>query len=155
MLSRSGVHAIRAMVALAALTPGEFCGVSSIARSTGSPRNYLGKLLLQLSRRGLVESRKGLGGGFRLSQSTDKICLLDVISAIEDVGRWTECALSNGECSDATPCLVHKRWSRAREAFLSFLRDTTIGELAADHPLLYEDNPVTTIDQVRHITRNN
>ena len=145
MLSRSGIHAIRAMVALTAMTPDEYCGVSSIARSTGSPRNYLGKLLLQLSRRGLVESRKGLGGGFRLSRRPEQISLLDVISAIEDVGRWTECALAGRVCSDATPCMVHTRWAHARNAFLSFLRDTNIAELATSHHLSPRSDPIRSI----------
>jgi Rrf2 family protein len=143
MLSRSGIHAIRALVALAAQGADEYCGVSMIARATGSPRNYLGKLLLQLSRRGLVESRKGLGGGFRLARRPEQICLLEVIAAIEDVGRWTECALAGRTCSDLTPCMVHSRWSRARDAFLSFLRDTNIAELAVNHGSLPEDAPRT------------
>ena len=141
MLSRSGIHAIRAMVALAAQGTEEYCDVAKIARSTGSPRNYLGKLLLQLSRRGLVESRKGLGGGFRLAQRSDQICLLDVMSAIEDTNRWTECALSGRACSETNPCMVHTRWLRAREAFLSFLRETNIAELAATHPNIDQSAP--------------
>ena len=151
MLSRSGIHAIRAMVALATQGPDEYCDVAKVARFTGSPRNYLGKLLLQLSRRGLVESRKGLGGGFRLAQRPDQICLLDVISAIEDTARWTECALSGRACSDATPCMVHTRWIRARDAFMSFLRETTIAELAMNHPKIDQSAPELARD-IRTLT---
>jgi Rrf2 family protein len=133
MLSQSGIHAIRAMVALAALPESEYRGVAEIAHSTNSPRNYLGKLLLQLSRHGLVESRKGLGGGFRLSRPAQEVTLYDVMDSIEDIGRWTECAFANRACSDANPCMVHGRWSHAREAFLAFLRDTNIAELAHNH----------------------
>src|SRR5262249_59981415 len=104
MLSQSGIHAIRAMVALASLPENEYCGVAEIARSTGSPRNYLGKLLLQLSRHGLVLSRKGLGGGFRLSRPAAQIRLIDVMASIEDVGRWSACVFTNGVCSDVNPC---------------------------------------------------
>jgi Rrf2 family protein len=141
MLSQSAIHAIRAMVALATQRPDEYCGVSSIARVTGSPRNYLGKLLLQLSRRNLVESRKGLGGGFKLAKRADQICLLDVIAAIEDTTRWTECALSGRACSESDPCMVHFRWLHAREAFLAFLRETNIAELAVNHPNIDELDP--------------
>lgn len=130
MLSQSGIHAIRAVVALAEVPEAAYCGVPEIARSTGSPRNYLGKLLLQLSRHGLVESRKGLGGGFRLARPAAEIRLIDVMASIEDVGRWSACVFTSGICSDTNPCMVHTRWSRAREAFLAFLRDTTIAELA-------------------------
>ena len=130
MLSQSGIHAIRAIVALAEVPEAEYCGVPEIARSTGSPRHYLGKILLQLSRHGLVESRKGLGGGFRLARPAAQIRLIDVMASIEDVSRWSACVFTSGICSDTQPCMVHTRWSRAREAFLAFLRDTTIAELA-------------------------
>jgi len=132
MLSRSGVHAIGAAVTLAIQPPAEYCGVSTIAHATGAPRNYLGKLLLQLSRHGLVESRKGLGGGFRLARPADQICLFDVIAAIEDVHRLSACVFSSGTCSDAKPCMLHARWSRVRDAFVTFLRETTVAELAAN-----------------------
>jgi Rrf2 family protein len=133
MLSQSGIHAIRAVVALAELPESAYRGVPEIARSTGAPRNYLGKLLLQLSRCGIVESRKGLGGGFRLARPATKIRLIDVMAGIEDVGRWSACVFTGDVCSDANPCMVHARWSHAREAFLVFLRDTTVAELATHH----------------------
>ncbi len=130
MLSQSGIHAIRAVVALAGVPEAEYCGVPEIARSTGSPRNYLGKILLQLSRHGLVESRKGLGGGFRLARPAAEIRLIDVMASIEDVSRWSACVFTSGICSDTQPCMVHTRWSNARDAFLTFLHDTTVAELA-------------------------
>ena len=138
MLTQSGIHAIRAVVALAEMPEAAYCGVPEIARSTGSPRNYLGKILLQLSRHGLVESRKGLGGGFRLARPAAQIRLIDVMASIEDVSRWSACVFTSGICSDTNPCMVHTRWSRAREAFLSFLRDTTIAELATHHQKIAE-----------------
>lgn len=133
MLSQSGIHAVRAMVALASMPPDQYRGAADIAQSTGSPRNYTGKLLLQLARHGLVESRKGLGGGFRLAQPAHTIRLYDVMGAIEDISRWTTCALMLDTCSDTTPGIVHDRWERARDAFLAFLKDTTIAELAINH----------------------
>jgi Rrf2 family protein len=128
-LSRSCVHAIRAVVALAELPPGDYCGTSAIAASTGAPRNYLGKLLLQLSRRGLVESQKGLGGGFRLAQRPDQFSLHAVVESIEDVARWKECAFGGKACSQETPCALHDRWGVVRSAYLSLLSNTSIAEL--------------------------
>lgn len=135
MLSRSCVHAIRAVVVLASLPPGAYCGTSAIADTTGAPRNYLGKLLLQLSRRGIVESQKGLGGGFRLAQSPDKISLHAVVESIEDVSRWQECAFGGKQCSDETPCPLHHRWGAVRTAYLSLLTNTSVAELVVSDAL--------------------
>jgi DNA-binding IscR family transcriptional regulator len=55
--------------------------------------------------------------------------------------RWTECALSGRACSESDPCMVHFRWLHAREAFLAFLRETNIAELAVNHPNIDELDP--------------
>lgn len=131
MLTRSATHAIRAMVALAALAPGEYGRTSEIAELAGVPRNYLGKILFLMSRRGLVESQRGLGGGFRLSRSADRISLHDVIDSVEDITRWNECAFGEKSCSEDHPCALHGRWGRVRDAYFSLLKDTSVGELLA------------------------
>jgi Rrf2 family protein len=133
MFSKSGVHAVRALVVLAELPRGEYQGASAIADRTNAPRNYLGKLLQSLSRRGLVESQKGLGGGFRLSRNPADISLFDVIDAIEDVSRWTECILGNPSCSDGHPCAVHDHWGPVRDAYLDLLHNTRIVDLTPAH----------------------
>lgn len=129
MLTRSGVHAIQALVTLAGLEPGSFRGTSEIAAATGAPANYLGKLLLLLSRRGLVESRKGLGGGFRLARRADQITLREVVESIENTVRWKECAFGGKSCESISPCTIHERWIHVRDAYLSFLFNTTIADL--------------------------
>jgi Rrf2 family protein len=129
MLSKSGVHAVRALVVLAELPVTEYQGAAAIADKTDAPRNYLGKLLQLLSRRGLVESQKGLGGGFRLARDPAQISLFDVIDAIEDVSRWTDCILGNPECSEGNPCAVHDRWGPVRDAYLQLLKNTKIVDI--------------------------
>jgi len=90
-----------------------------------------------------VDSQKGLGGGFRLSRSPEEISLLDVIESIEDVARWKECAFGGKVCSDATPCVVHHRWTHVREAYMSFLRGTSVAELVANRAL---NDQITSLD---------
>ena len=129
MLSKSGVHAVRALVVLAELPSGDYRGAVSIAGQTGAPRNYLGKLLQLLSRHELVESQKGLGGGFRLARAPEQISLFDVIDSIEDTSRWNDCILGNPSCSDGNPCSVHDRWGPVRESYLDLMKQTTIADL--------------------------
>ncbi|HZU38934.1 MAG TPA: Rrf2 family transcriptional regulator [Gemmataceae bacterium] len=129
MLSKTGLHAVRAMVALARLSDGTYAGAARIAREIGAPQNYLGKLLKALAREGLVESQKGLGGGFRLARAADAISLLDVVEPIEHVSRWSGCILGRPECSEVQPCAIHHRWKTVRNAYLQMLTKTTIAEL--------------------------
>lgn len=129
VLSRSGIHAVRALVALAELPTSEFRGAAALAEETGAPPNYLGKLLQALSREGLVESQKGLGGGFRLARAPEEITMYDVVSSIEDVRRWTQCIFGGEGCSETNPCAVHDRWSEIRESYVDMLRTTRLVDL--------------------------
>jgi Rrf2 family protein len=131
MLSKTGLHAVRAMVALARLPEGAFAGAGRIALEIGAPQNYLGKLLKTLAEQGLVESQKGLGGGFRLRRDPRQISLLEVVEPIERVSRWSGCILGWPECSEADPCAIHSRWKAVRTAYMQMLERTTIGELVA------------------------
>ena len=130
MLSKTGKHALLALISLAELESGQSAGASQIAEEIGAPGNYLGKLLKQLASEGILESRKGFGGGFRLARPANKITLFDVIEPFDKVSRWNGCFLSGDRCSDRAPCAVHKRWGKVRIQYLEFLKKTTIAELA-------------------------
>jgi Rrf2 family protein len=131
VLSKTGLHAVRAAVALARLPVGAYAGAASIARDIGAPQNYLGKLLKTLADVGVLESQKGLGGGFRLIRDPKKTSLLDVVEPFEHVSRWSGCILGQSECSEANACVIHDRWRTVREAYVRMLRRTTLAELVA------------------------
>ena len=129
MLSKSGIHAVRALILLAELPEGTYAGAVSIAERIDAPRNYLGKILQQLSRDGLLVSQKGLGGGFRLARDPSQISLRDVVEPIDQINRWTGCILGRPACSEADPCPIHDQWKAVKEAYLALLDETTIADL--------------------------
>src|SRR5262249_32893696 len=131
MLSKTGLHAVRALVALARLPEGSYAGAARIAQDIGAPPNYLGKLLKALAEEGLVESQKGLGGGFRLVRDPKQISLFDAVEPLEHMSGWSACILGRPECSEVDPCAIHDRWKAVREAYLRMLQRTTLAELVA------------------------
>lgn len=130
MISKTGIHATLALAFLSKLEPNDFAGATQIALEVGAPPNYLGKLLKQLAEEGLVISQKGFGGGFKLAKPANKITVYDVLEPIEKVSKWSGCFLGRSRCSEKSPCNVHTRWSKIREDYLSFLKETTIAEVA-------------------------
>jgi Rrf2 family protein len=129
MLSKSGIHSIRALVVLAQLGNGRYRGASVIAAMSKSPPNYLGKLLQMMSKAELVHSQKGLGGGYRLARDPADISLFDVLESIEDGRAWNRCIFGDSECSDNNPCAVHNDWTVVRDAYLNMLKTTRITDL--------------------------
>jgi Rrf2 family protein len=133
MLSKSGIHAVRALIHLSHLPDGTYEGAVSIAERIDAPKNYLGKILQQLSRDGILVSQKGLGGGFRLARPASEISLLDIIEPIDQINRWNGCILGRSICSEDDPCAVHNRWKIVKESYLGLLKETTIADLAERH----------------------
>lgn len=130
MISKTGLHAVMALTEMASAPGQAYLGAGAIAGRIGAPQNYLGKLLQSLARAGLLESQKGLYGGFRLARAPGAITLFDVVEPIDHVSRWSGCFLSRGMCSEENPCAVHLRWQEVRTAYLRFLQETTLADLA-------------------------
>jgi Rrf2 family iron-sulfur cluster assembly transcriptional regulator len=131
MLSRTAHHAIQAVARLALLPPGEYAGATALAEKTGAPANYLGKLLQGMVGRGLLESRRGLRGGFRLARDPGRITLLEIVDPIDDLSGWNGCFLGRMMCSEEDPCAVHDQWVRMRQNYLGLLGLTTVAQIVS------------------------
>lgn len=132
MISKTEVHALTALAVLARIPDRGYAGAAEIAKVTGAPRNYLGKLLKVLGDEGLVESQKGKGGGFRLARNPSSISLLEVMEPVGRVSRMTGCFLGRPQCSDSEPCAVHAQWLKTRAAYFEFLSGMTVADLARE-----------------------
>ena len=59
---------------------------TEIALSYGISSHHLAKVMRELGKAGLVESVRGVGGGYILSCNTKRVTLLDVIKIFEEIG---------------------------------------------------------------------
>jgi Rrf2 family protein len=131
MLSQTAEHALRACLYLAQQPGGERVPAEVIADAVGAPRNYMGKTLNQLARRGILSSARGPKGGFRLEADPALLTLAELSDLFEAPATGPICLLGGVPCSDRTPCQAHRVWSavkaQARRGFL----ETTIADLLA------------------------
>ena len=118
-------------------TPGQALGqplgqtVEQISRATQVPAAYLGKVLQQLVKKGLVTSRRGAGGGFSLASPPDQISLLQVVQAVDPIERITTCPL--GLASHGTRlCPLHKRVDQALAHMEQAFAQSTLAEILAE-----------------------
>jgi len=128
--SRSAEYAIRALIPLADLPPGEFALVKTLAADTGIPSHFLAKLLQDLARVGLLKSTKGPHGGFRLNQPAEEISMLRVVEAIDGPGRLDRCLGGGAECNERIACGMHDAWTALRSRIMDYLGGTSIADLA-------------------------
>lgn len=107
MFSQTVEYALRAMVQLASEAP-DACTTKHIAEKTQVPGAYLAKVLQSMRKAGLVNSRRGVGGGVSLATSPKKISLLDVVNAVEPFERIHQCPLKLKSHSGAL-CPLHRQ----------------------------------------------
>jgi len=132
MISLTSEYAVRAAVYLARVQqdrPNAYSGARQIAAAAGVPGNYLGKILQQLARTGILDSRKGSGGGFRLARDPHSITLLDVVSPLEHNHRLGHCPMGQ-VCGESEQCTMHVTWQRLIGFYLQTLQSKTLGQIA-------------------------
>lgn len=134
MLSQTVEYALRAMAWLA-LTPGERVPSSTLAEKTRVPPDYLAKVLQSLGEAGMIDGRRGVKGGYRLSKPAADIRLLDVVNAVSrdesQLKRIESCPLG---LSNHGPnlCPLHATMDRAIAALIEVLDDSTLADLVCD-----------------------
>jgi Rrf2 family protein len=129
MISQTAEYALRAIVFLA-MNPGFAFTTQQIAQTTKVPSAYLSKVLKSLVRAGLVQSQRGLGGGFVLTKSAEDLNILEILNAVDPIQRIRSCPLGL-KAHGTVLCALHKRLDDATAIIEKSFADTTIAELLA------------------------
>ncbi len=129
MFSQTVEYALRAMVQLTYAAP-EASSTDDLAGFTQVPRAYLSKVLQELRRAGLVESRRGIGGGITLAREPSEISILDIVSAVDPIRRIATCPL--GLKSHGTRlCPLHGKLDNALAEIESTFAETSLADIVA------------------------
>jgi Rrf2 family protein len=136
MISKQAKYALRALMALAELGPGESMLTSQIAERQRIPKKFLEQILLNLKRHGLVQSRRGSQGGYALLKPAPEITFLQVLRIIDGPIAPLPClsVTAYGRCSDCLDertCEIRKAFARVAEATREVLAHSTLGEAMA------------------------
>ena len=126
MLPKTAEYALRVVVSLAG-EPGRIESADRLAVQTKVPRRYLHKVLQDLVRAELVQSRSGPGGGYSAARPADDITILDVVNAAAPLERIRHCPL--GLPSHTRLCPLHRELDQAFAATEAAFARVTIGQV--------------------------
>lgn len=102
------------------------------------------KMLRKLAKAGVVESRRGVEGGYILTCPVDKLYLYDLFQALDEEMLLTECLESDYDCAnnrDGT-CEVHMELCRIQKVLEKEMKRKPLAELLK--PVPSPDDPATT-----------
>jgi len=130
MFSQTVEYALRAVVHLAQKAP-EPRTTEQIAAVTRVPKAYLSKILQHLRDKGIVHSQRGIGGGMTLTKPPAQLTILEVVNAVEPIGRIRQCPLGLA-AHGVRLCPLHKRLDNALALVEDAFRKTTLAEVLAE-----------------------
>lgn len=142
MLSRKSKYGLKALLTLAREQERGPVLISDLAERDAIPKKFLEAILLELKRNGIVESRKGKGGGYFLRRKPEEITFGAVIRVLEGPLAWVPCVSQTAymkcvECVDEETCGVRVAMKEVRDATAKILDNTTLadinGRLSLDH----------------------
>ena len=126
IVNQTAEYALRAMAFLTTLPDGAMARSSDISEAASIPAHYLSKVMRKLVVAGLLESRKGHGGGFTLARDPSEITFLDVLSAAEFDPASSRCAFGYDRCDHEHPCPLHASWQVLNDQFCQWAKHTTL-----------------------------
>ncbi|GAB3822051.1 RrF2 family transcriptional regulator [Pontibacter rugosus] len=130
MLSKTTEYALRAIVYIGMNDAvGHKVGIKEIARELELPAHFMGKILQDLVRKGVIASVKGPGGGFFLHRPASDISILEIVRTIDGLESFKRCGMGMKECSDKHPCPLHNDIKAYRDHLLKVFNTKTVQDL--------------------------
>ncbi len=131
MFSKTCEYGIRATIFIASESyQNKRVGLKDIAKKIDSPEAFTAKILQILSKDNIINSIKGVGGGFEIPRETMRnIKLAQIVNSLEGDRVFTACGLGLTHCSDDHPCPMHEKFKTIRNELAFMLENTNLEEL--------------------------
>lgn len=89
----------------------------------------MNKVLNLLLGAGLVVSRQGAQGGYKLARDAQSITMADIIAAVEGQSNLTECVPQEGSCVHEQHCQVQPYWRQIHHEIAAVFQRWTLADL--------------------------
>src|SRR6266850_2234808 len=132
-LSLRGEYALRALLVLGLNYEQGVVRIQTISEKQNIPKRFLEQILNDLKSAGMVQSRRGVAGGYRLAKRPEQISLASVVRHVEGALAPVSCVserfYEKCSCPDETRCAIRAAMKEIREAVVKVAERVTLAEL--------------------------
>ena len=132
-LSLRGEYALRAVLILGLHYGKAVVRGQTISNQQNIPKRFLDQILNDLKSAGLVESKRGVSGGYRLARRPEEIPLAAVVRHIEGTLAPVSCVskqcYEKCSCPDESRCAIRSVMKEVRDAVVEIMERVTVAEL--------------------------
>jgi Rrf2 family protein len=137
-LSKRGEYGLRALIFLAVRNEKEksdvMLQIKDISELENIPIKFLEQILLTLKNGGLLQSRKGFGGGYYLAKPASEISLSQIVRLLDGPLAPVRCvsqmAYEPCGCPDEQTCGLRMVMGDVRNAIANILDNTSLADVA-------------------------
>ena len=129
-LTRYTDYAMRLLIYLALLPDDKRANIDEISDIYDVSRNNVNKIVHQLGKAGIIDTKRGKGGGFKLKRTAEQINLGDMVVMLESSLQIIDC--KTPYCRILPACELKKVFNLARESFINTLKQYTLADLVAN-----------------------
>ena len=131
-ITYKGDYALKAVLDLAIHYNTELVTGQDMAKRIDAPSKFLEQVLLELKKGGLIESKRGSIGGYKLSKTPDRITVGEVVRLIEGDIEPISCVKDRySNCADIHRCIFNGIWKKVSKATSDIIDNVTFEELAS------------------------
>jgi len=130
-LSSKGRYAVMALADLAKFDPNEPVSLRDISLRQGISLVYLEQLFLRLKKNNIVNSVRGIKGGYVLSKEASNIKISDILFAVDEKVKTIGCEKhSKKGCNGKTAkCITHNLWDELEDYINNFFEKKSLRDL--------------------------
>lgn len=141
-LSRMADYAVVLMTHLALTLEDGLQSAHDISSAVNLSEATVGKLLKQLQHAGLLQSERGLKGGYKLARQIENITIADIVTAVDGPIAITECTQESdlSDCNLEALCPTRVGWHRINDAVKQAFESVTLQEILS--PTMFEKKQV-------------
>jgi Rrf2 family transcriptional regulator, cysteine metabolism repressor len=150
-LSLRGEYALRALLVLGLNYDQPVVRIQFISDQQNIPKRFLEQILNDLKSAGIVQSRRGMAGGYRLARRPETITLAEIVRHIEGALAPVSCVsekfYQKCSCPDESRCAIRSVMKEIRDAVVKIAEAVTIAELC-DRWRRLQQEPFSPLDFV-------
>ncbi len=150
-LSLRGEYALRALLVLAIQHSEKVVRIQTISDAQKIPKRFLEQILNDLKCAGIVESKRGVAGGYRLAKKPEQITLAAIVRHIEGALAPVSCVserfYEKCSCPDESRCAIRSVMKEIREAIVKVAERVTLADISERWKNL-QHQPVEALDFV-------
>jgi Rrf2 family protein len=132
-LSVRGEYALRALLVLGLNHGQPVVRIQTISNQQNIPKRFLEQILNDLKSAGIVQSKRGVAGGYRLARRPEEITLAAVVRRVEGALAPVSCVserfYEKCSCPDESRCAIRSVMKEVRESIVRIMERVTVAEL--------------------------